>query len=56
MLDMGEKTEWFVNESSHFFLVQQIIFRLHIFKSYGTMLFDKYNSKFVASGNMAKKV
>lgn len=38
------------------FFIQQIIFWLHIFKSYGTMLFDKYNSKFATSGNMAKKV
>ena len=56
MPDMGEKTEWFVNESSHFFLVQQIIFRLHIRKPCGTMLFDKYYSKLAASGNMVKKV
>ncbi len=56
MPNISEKAEWFTYELPRFFLAQQIIFRLHIFKSYGTMLFDKYNSKFAASGNTAKKV
>lgn len=37
------------------FLARQIIFRLHILNSHGTMLFNKRNVKLVASGNMAEK-
>ena len=44
MPDMGEKTEWFVYEAFRFFLVQQIIFRLHMHNSCGTMLFNKNNA------------
>lgn len=37
------------------FLARQIIFRLHIRNSHGTMLFNKRNVKSIASGNMAEK-
>ena len=38
------------------FLARQIIFRLHILNSHGTMLFNKRNAKSIASGNAVKKV
>ena len=53
---ISEKVCWFVYESSRFFLVRQIIFRLHMLDLHGAMLFDKWNTKSVASGNAAKKV
>ena len=56
MPNISEKVCWFVNESSRFFLVRQIIFRLHTLDLHGTMLFNKWNTKSVASGNTAKKV
>ena len=37
------------------FLARQIIFRLHILNSHGTMLFNKRNVKPIVSGNMAEK-
>lgn len=37
------------------FLARQIIFRLHILNSHGTMLFNKRNVKSIASGNAAEK-
>ena len=37
------------------FLARQIIFRLHILNSHGTMLFNKRNVKSIVSGNMAEK-
>ena len=37
------------------FLARQIIFRLHILNSHGTMLFNKRNAKSIVSGNMAEK-
>lgn len=40
----------------HAFLVQQIIFRLHMLDSCDTMLFNKASAKFAASGNTTKKV
>lgn len=40
----------------HAFLVQQIIFRLHMLDSCDTMLFNKESEKFSASGNTVKTV
>ena len=37
------------------FLARQIIFRLHILNSHGTMLFNKRNVKSIASGNTAER-
>ena len=56
MPNISEKVCWFVNKSSRFFLVRQIISRLHMLELHGTKLFDKWNTKSVASGNAAKKV
>ena len=41
MPNISEKAEWFVYESSRFFLAQQSIFRLHMLNLYDTMLFNK---------------
>ncbi len=38
------------------FLAQQIIFRLHTLNPCGTMLFNKRNTRPIASGNAVKKV
>ena len=51
MPNISEKVEWFTYESPHFFLVQQIIFRLHMLNSYDTMLSGKQNAQFDTSGN-----
>ena len=56
MPNISEKVCWFVYESSHFFLVRQIIFRLHMLDLHGAMLFNKASAKFVVSGNTPKKV
>lgn len=56
MPNISEKVCWFVNESSRFFLVRQIIFRLHTLDLHGTMLFNKWNTKSVTSGNTTKTV
>ena len=56
MPNISEKAEWFAYESSRFFLVQKIIFRLHMLNSYDTMLFNKQNARFASSGNITKKV
>ena len=37
------------------FLARQIIFRLHILDLHGTMLFNKRNTKSIASGNTTEK-
>lgn len=37
------------------FFIQQIIFWLHIFKSYGTMLFDKYNRSLLQVATWQRK-
>lgn len=55
MPNIGEKVCWFVYESLRFFLVYQIIFRLHILNSYDTMLFDKKSVQFASSGNTRRR-
>ena len=44
MPNISEKVGWFTYEPPRFFLAQQIIFRLHMLNSCGTMLFNEKNS------------
>ena len=44
MPNISEKAEWFTYESPRFFLIQKIIFRLHMLNPCDTMLFNKLDS------------